>query len=205
MISIRGLSKRFGQVRALQDIDLVIQDAQHLLIAGPNGSGKTTLLRTIAGLSTPSAGFIEIDGSKPKRARARIGYLGHSPLLYPQLTVRENLEFFAGLYRVPTDAAQDWLEIVGLTPRAEAATSTLSRGELQRAAIARALIHDPDIVLADEPFNSLDAGAAETLPGVLSRAGRTLVLAMHDIQRGFTFVDRVITLTSGRMTSEEIG
>lgn len=203
MITIKGLSKRFGRVRALEGIDLVIQDAEVLLVAGPNGSGKTTLLRTIAGLATPSSGTVEIDGAKPRRARGRIGYLGHSPLIYPQLTVRENLEFFARVYGVSREAVEEWLDIIELRYRAEAPAFSLSRGEMQRAAIARALIHSPSIVLADEPFNALDAGAAETLPGLLNRAGSTVVLAMHDIHRGFTLVDRVITLSQGRMTSEE--
>jgi heme ABC exporter ATP-binding subunit CcmA len=199
MISVKGVSKSFGATRALKDIDFEIAGGEAVLIEGPNGSGKTTLLKTIAGLLRPSSGSVEIDGRSPVEARRMIGYLAHEPHLYPHLTLLENLGFFADLYDVTRDAPAAWLEKVRLVHRADALTGTLSRGELQRAAIARVLLHDPDVVLADEPFAGLDEATAASIPELIRREGRTLLLATHDLEKAWLLAERVATLDNGKL------
>ncbi|MGH2811351.1 MAG: ABC transporter ATP-binding protein, partial [Actinomycetota bacterium] len=198
MISVRSLEKRFGTTRALDRIDLEVADNETVLVAGPNGSGKTTLLRALAGLIRPTSGTVTIDGASPRSQRARIGYLGHDSHLYPHLSVTENLTFFARLYGVSSEQSREWLDRVGLAHKSGAEAGTLSRGELQKAAIARSLVHDPDIVLVDEPFTGLDRDAAEALPAWLPRARRTIVVAGHDLERAAALGGRMLFIDRGR-------
>lgn len=202
MIQARGASKRFGAVRALSNIDLEVGAGERVALFGPNGAGKTTLLRVLAGLCRPDAGTITIDGGSPRSARARIGYVGHEPQLYPQLTVGENLVLFARLYRTDTSAVGEMIERAGIGHKRDSHVQTLSRGEIQRASIAKTLLHDPEVLLADEPFTALDEQSLAALPQLLLRDGRTILIATHDKEHAALIVDRLVAMEAGRITEK---
>ena len=200
MLWARDLSHAFGAIRALDGITFSLNRGQTLVIFGPNGAGKTTLLRVIAGLIRPRSGSAGVDGG-----RRAVGWIGHQSQLYGQLTVRENLEFWASLYDVPLRAAReratDLMRRLGLERQAHQPVRTLSRGQTQRAAIARALIHDPAVLLLDEPFTGLDRLAAEELRrllGELAAAGRATVLVTHSVEEGTELATDVAFMRSGR-------
>jgi ABC-type multidrug transport system ATPase subunit len=179
VIRARDLSKRFGEKRVLEGLDFDVPEGGFLVVTGPNGSGKTTLLRLCAGLAAPTAGQLDVAAD-----RARIGFVGHEPLVYRELTPLENLDLYGRLYRVPErrERIGMLLERFGLwRVRAERAGS-FSRGMLQRLALCRAFLHEPDLLLLDEPFSGLDASGAELVDGELEERlrGRTVVLATHD-------------------------
>jgi heme exporter protein A len=181
MIRARGLGRRFGDKRVLVGVDLDVGSRELLLVTGPNGSGKTTLLRLIAGLIVPTAGEIEVDAD-----RAHIGFLAHEPLVYRELTPLENLELYGRLYRIPErrERIGMLLERFGLWDARHESTAALSRGMLQRLALCRTLLHDPELVLLDEPFTSLDAAGSELLLDELTDdARRTIVVASHQPER----------------------
>jgi ABC-type multidrug transport system ATPase subunit len=182
MIRARGLSKRFGVRRVFSSLDLELDDGGFLLVTGPNGAGKTTLLRVLAGLAAPSAGELEIAAD-----RSRIGLLAHEPLVYRDLSPLENLELFGRLYRVPErrERIGMLLERYGLWDVRHERSGSFSRGMLQRLAVCRTLLHDPELLLLDEPFNALDGEGAELLDRELAGlAGqRTFVVATHDPER----------------------
>jgi heme exporter protein A len=179
VIRARGLAKRFGTKRVLAALDLELEAGGFLLVTGPNGSGKTTLLRILAGLVAPSAGELEVAAE-----RAELGFLAHEPLVYRELTPFENLELFGRLYRVPErrERIGMLLERYGLWEVRHEQAGSFSRGMLQRLALCRTLLHDPRLLLLDEPFNALDAEGAGLLHGELSAGAgpRTLVVATHD-------------------------
>jgi len=205
-IAARGLEKRFGPVAALRGIDLDVPTATTLAVLGPNGAGKSTLLRLMAGLARPTAGSLRVGNPKEdrRRTRGRVGYLGHASFLYPALTARENLLFAARLYGV-IDArrrAAELLETQGLAAVADRPAGGFSRGMAQRLAIARGLIHDPSIVLLDEPYTGLDRVAADALTkqlAALHAAGRTLVLVTHELSRASELAQRAVVLARGRV------
>ncbi|HEU5001448.1 MAG TPA: heme ABC exporter ATP-binding protein CcmA [Actinomycetota bacterium] len=199
MITLRKVSRLYGSTRALSGISLDIATGETLVIFGHNGSGKTTLLKVLAGLLRPTSGDVAIDGQPPRAVRGRVGYLGHEHYLYPYLTVAENLVLAARLFDRSPAEAEAALAAVGLVHKAEALGRTLSRGEAQRAALARATLHDPDVLLVDEPFSGLDEASAAALPAVLAREGRTLVVATHDVDRGKAIATRIATLERGRL------
>lgn len=199
MIVIHGVSKRFGATRALDKVDLEVADGQRVALFGPNGAGKSTLIRIMAGLLRPDAGKITVDGHSPREARRRIGYLGHEPQLYPRLTVGENLLLFARLYHVDESLVPAIMGRVRIENKRGSPALSLSRGELQRASLAKAILHDPDILLADEPFTGLDDQSIASLPELLLRQGRTLLIATHDKDRAATLVDRIVTMDTGRI------
>jgi ABC-type multidrug transport system ATPase subunit len=182
MIRARGLAKRFGEKRVLAPLDLDLRDGGFLVVTGPNGSGKTTLLRMLAGLVAPSAGQLEVAAD-----RADVGFLGHEPLVYRELTPLENLDLFGRLYRVPERRERTGmlLERYGLWDVRHERAGSFSRGMLQRLGLCRTLLHDPRLLLLDEPFNALDAAGAELLDDELAAlAGRrTLAVATHDAGR----------------------
>lgn len=209
LISLKSVSKRFGKVSAVDRMDLEVSKGEALTIFGPNGAGKTTLLRIIAGLVKPTDGEVFIDGEDVTAGhhdeiRSRIGYISHQSLVYSHLTARENLLFFARLYGVENPAARAaaLLKEVGLESRADDLSQTFSRGMRQRLSIARALVHNPDIILLDEPFTGLDQHAADMLRAALSRLSgerRTIIMITHNIKAGVEMGTRVAVQVAGKM------
>jgi heme exporter protein A len=178
-----------------------------LVVLGPNGAGKTTLLRVLATLLRPHAGSVHVLGSElPGEAwkvRGQVGYLGHEPLLYRTLTARENLLFNARLHGVGEERVDELLEAVGLARRANDRVDEFSRGMRQRLAAARAVLHDPPLLLLDEPMSAIDPGAVSLLEPLIGRAsGRTRVLVTHDVERGIAEADRIVGLRGGRQRIE---
>ncbi len=180
VIHARGLSRRFGRKRVLDGVDLDLPESGFLLVTGPNGSGKTTLLRLCAGLLVPTGGSLEIAAE-----RGEIGYLGHDPLVYRGLTALENLELYGRLYRVPERRERSGmlLERFGLWEVRNDRAGSYSRGMLQRLSLCRALLHEPRLLLLDEPFNALDAAGAELLQRELAERRGATVVATHDPDR----------------------
>lgn len=206
VIEARGLEKRFGPVVALAGVDLDLPRGCVLAVVGPNGAGKTTLLRLLAGLARPTRGWVRLEGVARGRreARRRIGFIGHATFLYPALTASENLLFAARLYGVsdPAGRAEALLARQGLAQVADQPAGSFSRGMAQRLAIARGLVHDPQVVLLDEPFTGLDRPAADRLDAQLRNLrteGRTCVLATHDLARAAAVADRALVLSRGRV------
>ena len=181
LIAARRLSRHFGGKRVIDRLDLDVAAGDFLLVTGPNGSGKTTLLRLVAGLLAPTGGSLEVACE-----RARIGFLGHEPLVYRELTPLENLDLYGRLYRVPErrERIGALLERFGLWSVRRERVSTFSRGMQQRLGLCRALLHEPDLVVLDEPFNALDAAGIELLERELAAlAGRTVLVATHEPER----------------------
>jgi len=178
VIAVRGLAKRYGDRRVLRNLDLEVEDGGFLLVTGPNGSGKTTLLRILAGLVAPSAGEVRLP------PRATIGYLGHAPLVYRELSALENLNLFGRLYRIDERAERIGmlLERFGLWEVRHDRVATFSRGMQQRLGLCRVLLHEPKLLVLDEPANALDAAGLELLQEVLADAMQTFVVATHEPQ-----------------------
>jgi len=205
-LEARGLEKRFGPLAVLAGVDLEVPAASVLAVVGPNGAGKTTLLRILAGLARPTAGSVRVGapGRDRRRARGAVGYIGHASFLYPALSARENLFFAARLYGVadPAGRARALLAEQGLDAVAERPAGSFSRGLAQRLAIARGLVHDPEVVLLDEPFTGLDPGSALQLAARIRRLradGRAIVLVTHDLAQAAARGDRAIVLVRGRV------
>ena len=179
MIRARGLAKRYGEKRVFAGIDLELPDGGFLLVTGPNGSGKTTLLRVLARLAAPTAGELDLP------ERHTIGYLGHEPLVYRELTPLENLALFGRLYRLPERGERIGmlLERFGLWEVRHERVSSFSRGMQQRLGLCRVLLHSPSLLLLDEPTNALDADGLGLLDGVFAEQGSTWVVATHDPAR----------------------
>ena len=179
MIRAHGLAKRYGGKRVLRGLELDVDRGGFVLVTGPNGSGKTTLLRLCAGLLAPTGGTLEVAVD-----RAGIGFVGHEPLVYRELTALENLELYGRLYRVPErrERIGMLLERFGLWDARRERVGAYSRGMLQRLALCRTLLHEPDLLLLDEPFNALDAEGAELLDDELAElaSSRTFLVATHD-------------------------
>jgi len=182
MIRARGLTKRFGTKRVVTPLDLDVGAGDFLVVTGPNGSGKTTLLRLFSGLVAPTGGELELSVD-----RSALGFLAHEPLVYRELSAVENLELFGRLYRVPErrERVGMLLERYGLWDARHERARSFSRGMLQRLGLCRTLLHDPRLLLLDEPFNALDADGVELLERELASLAseRTLVVATHDPQR----------------------
>jgi ABC-type multidrug transport system ATPase subunit len=182
VIRARGLSRRFGEKRVVEKLDLDLEDGGFLVVTGANGSGKTTLLRLCAGLLAPTGGELRVETD-----RGRIGFLAHEPLVYRELTAQENLELFGRLYRVPERRERTGmlLERFGLWNVRNERAGSYSRGMLQRLALCRTLLHEPDLLLLDEPFNALDAEGVELLARELKelRGERTFLVATHEPAR----------------------
>jgi ABC-type multidrug transport system ATPase subunit len=179
MIRAREIEKRFGDKRVLRELDFDVPEGAFLLVTGPNGAGKTTLLRLLTGLAAPSAGELEVAVE-----RAQVGFLAHEPLVYRELTALENLDLYGRLYRVPERRERTGmlLERFGLWEARNERAGTYSQGMLQRLALCRTFLHDPALLLLDEPFAALDDQGADLLQDELA-GGRTVVVAAHDPAR----------------------
>jgi heme exporter protein A len=206
MIAVRGLVKRFGIKTVLRGLDFDVQAGEFVALLGPNGAGKTTLLRILATLSRPSHGEVRVAGhALPHQAsavRARLGVVSHLPLLYGDLTAEENLRFYARMYSVPNAEARmvEVLGLVGLADRRRDLLRTYSRGMQQRLAIGRAVLHDPEVMLFDEPYTGLDQDAASMLDNVLAKVagqGRTIVMTSHDLARAEGLATRFDVISHG--------
>jgi heme exporter protein A len=200
---VEGLARHYGERKALSGVSLSLQRGRTLVVFGPNGAGKTTLLRVLATLLRPQGGSVRVLGSRlPEESwavRGRLGLLGHEPLLYRELTARENLRFHARLHGVADERVSELLELVAMDRRSREPLKTLSRGMVQRVALARAVLHDPELLLLDEPYANLDPAAVELvapLIGVSSR--RTRVICSHDPTGGLAEADLVLGLRAGR-------
>ncbi len=202
-IALEGLERRYGERVALHGVTLRLQAGATLALLGPNGAGKTTLLRVLATLLRPHAGRAFVLGSPLPddgwRVRGRVGYLGHDPLLYRDLSGRENLAYHARLHGLEPRRVDELLDAVGLGRRAEDPVRDLSKGMVQRLAVARATLHDPDLLLLDEPRANLDPAAAEALEPLIGRAsGQARVLVSHDVDRALAEADLALGLRGGR-------
>jgi heme exporter protein A len=200
-LAVRSLRRDYNERPVLREVSIELAAGETLAVIGPNGAGKSTLLRILATLLRPTAGEVEVLGAglprEAWRVRGRIGYVGHEPLLYRELSVRENLEFNARLHRVerPGERIASLLEAAGLAHRAGELVRNLSAGMLQRAAICRALLHEPALLLLDEPRSHLDLGAAAVVDRLLGPAPqRARVLVTHEIESGLAEADRVLAL-----------
>lgn len=211
MIRVRGLRKAFGPKTVLRGVDLDVAEGEFLTLVGPNGAGKTTLVRILATLSRPTSGEMWIRGipiqAQPIAARRQIGLVSHRTLLYDDLTAVENLQFYGRMYDVPNLDARiaDVLRQVDLYFRRYDPVGTYSRGMQQRLSIARAILHDPAVMLMDEPYTGLDQHATVMLRNVLqslAAGGRTVVMTTHDLPLGLEVADRIAILNDGRIDFE---
>lgn len=206
MIETKKLVKRFGLKIVLRGVDFSVQPGEFVALLGPNGAGKTTFLRILASLSRPSLGEVTVANYKlPDQAaqvRAKLGVVSHLPLLYPNLTAEENLLFYARMYGIDEQEKRitEVLNMVGLEHRRKDLVSTFSRGMQQRLAIGRAVVHDPEVMLFDEPYTGLDQDASEMLDDVLrsvAAKGRTVVMTSHDLARAEDLATRFDILSRG--------
>jgi heme exporter protein A len=203
VVSLDGLTRHFGERTVLRGITLDLAAGQTLAVLGRNGAGKSTLLRVLATLLRPHEGAVSLFGEPLPRegwkVRGRIGLLGHEPLLYRDLTGRENLVYHARLHRVAPGRVDELLDAVGMRERAEDPVRALSRGMIQRLTIARAVLHAPELLLLDEARSSLDPAAGELVEPLIGRtAGVTRVLTSHDPQAALAEADLVLALAGGR-------
>ena len=208
-IETRKLSKVFGGRRAVDNVSITVPRGAFLSIFGPNGAGKTTLLRVLSTLSRATSGSAKLMGidlkEEPDRVRDHIGLISHNSMLYPDLTAEENLMIYARLYGVedPQARVRDLLEAVELKHRRLDVVRTFSRGMTQRLSIARALVHDPDVVFLDEPYSGLDPHAVDIFDELIGqqRADRTFVMVSHDLQKGFDMCTHALVLAKGRVVA----
>ncbi|MEK7851642.1 MAG: heme ABC exporter ATP-binding protein CcmA [Deltaproteobacteria bacterium] len=212
MIEVSRLWKSYGPVDALRGIDLKIEKGEFLTLFGPNGAGKSTLLKILSTIIKPTSGKVNIDGidisSANEDARKRIGVISHKAFLYGNLSARENLLFFGKLYDVPNlnGRVDELLKEVGLSHRENDMVRTFSRGMLQRLTIARAIIHNPAIILLDEPYTGLDQHAARMLTNLLRKLhteDKTIVMTTHDITNGLEASDRIVIQLLGKIVFED--
>jgi heme exporter protein A len=210
-LSAHGLTARYpGQpvsAAALQDLDLEVEPGERLLLLGPNGAGKSTFIRVFAGLMQAVAGSALVLDKQPRAARHLIGVVSHSTFLYDELTAAENLRFYAELYGVPEPGqrAATLLQRVGLAGLAHERVGRLSRGQQQRVTIARALLHDPPVLLLDEPDTGLDLAAFGLLEELTTDAQRTVVMTTHNLSQGLRLGTHVGVLSKGRLVHQQAG
>ena len=209
MITVQKLVKRFGLKTVLRGLDFQVEQGEFVALLGPNGAGKTTFLRILSSLSRPSMGNVRIAGyNLPNQAaavRSRLGVVSHLPLLYGDLTAEENLRFYARMYGVQKidERTLEVLDVVGLKHRRRDLVRTFSRGMQQRLAIGRAVLHDPEVMLFDEPHTGLDQDACSMLDSVLREVaarGRTVVMTSHDLSRAADLASRFDILSRGVIT-----
>ena len=205
------IEKKFGYAYAVRNVTLQLRRGEFVVLFGSNGAGKTTLLRVAATLIRPTNGTVFVEGfdarKQPEEARRRIGFLSHNTFVYRDLSALDNLRFFCRLYGVPEDESRllQILDRVDLKRRANDPVRAFSRGMQQRVGIARALLHDPSLILLDEPYTGLDAKAAQTLDNLLDEAagsGKTVVLTSHDLQQGLRSATRAVILDKGSIVHD---
>lgn len=208
MIQIKGLIKNYGTNPVLRGLDLQVGQGEFVTLVGPNGAGKSTLLRIVATLLSPTAGNVTIGGwplnSHAANVRRHIGLVSHQPLLYGDLTAAENLEFYARLYQLSDreERVMQALRTVGLAARQRDPVRSFSRGMLQRLTLARATLHEPDVLLFDEPYTGLDQDATHLLDTLLLEEvhkGRTILMITHDLARGLNLCHRIAILNRGKI------
>lgn len=202
-IELRGLTRRFGERAALKDVTVEVPAGATLAVLGRNGAGKSTLLRILATLLRPHSGSVSVLGQPlPRQAHAvrpKVGLLSHEPLLYRDLSGRENLRYHAQLHRVASDRVEQLLEAVGMGRRADDPVRSLSRGMVQRLAVCRAVLHEPEVLLLDEPRANLDPAAVELIEALIgSGNGHTRVLTSHDPRSALQDADLVLGLSDGK-------
>jgi heme exporter protein A len=206
-LEVRDLSRTFGARKALDKVSFELPRGAFLSIFGPNGAGKTTMLKVLSTLTAPSKGSARIMGldvvEDAVELRERIGFISHNPLLYPDLTAEENLEFFADLYCIedPKARVKELLVAVELDHRRLDAVRTFSRGMVQRLSIARSLLHKPDVIFLDEPYSGLDPHAMDILDSLIAqvRAEHTFVMISHDLQKGLELCSHALILAKGKI------
>jgi heme exporter protein A len=202
-IELERLERRYGERVALGGVSVRVEEGQTLAVLGGNGAGKTTLLRVLAGLLRPNGGTARVLGAALPDERwklpSEVGYVGHEPLLYRELTGRENLRYHADLHGAPHSRLATLLSELAIEDRADEPVRDLSKGLVQRFAIARAVIHGPSLLLLDEPRANLDPGVAELVEPIIGRAsGRTRVLVSHDVEGALAESDVALGLKAGR-------
>jgi heme exporter protein A len=211
-VEARGVEKWYGPLPAVRGVDLALARGEFLTIFGPNGAGKSTLLRMLCGAVRPTRGTVRIAGEEVGGEedgwRRKIGLLSHQTFLYPGLTAAENLDFYARLYELAdrSSRVEEGLRQVGLLERRGDRVRTFSRGMQQRLALARTLLHEPEVVFLDEPYTGLDPHASAMLRAVLDRlkdGRRTVVLVTHNLSQGLEQADRVVVMVGGRWVSDE--
>ncbi len=210
MIRVKKLIKRFGSKTVLNGLNFSVEEGEFVALIGPNGAGKTTFLRILASLSRPSAGLLQVAGCQlpqdAAKVRQKLGFVSHQPLLYDNLTATENLKFYGKIYNLSNMDTRiaEVLGTVGLTARQKDLVRTYSRGMQQRLAIARAILHDPSVILFDEPYTGLDQDAAAMLDTVLrsvAAQGRTVVMTSHDLARVEELASRFDILSRGKIAA----
>ena len=210
-LEVRDLCRTFGARKALDRVSFELPKGAFLSIFGPNGAGKTTLLKVLSTLTNPSKGSAKVAGldvvEDAVELREKIGFISHNPLLYPDLTAQENLEFFAELYCIdrPKERVRELLQAVELDHRRFDAVSGFSRGMTQRLSIARSLLHDPEVIFLDEPYSGLDPHAMDILDSLIAsvRAEHTFVMISHDLQKGLELCSHALILAKGSVVMFE--
>lgn len=205
-LAVDGVWKFYGDFPALHDIRFSVESGQCTALLGRNGAGKTTLIRILAGLSRPTRGAVRLFGedASQRSTRARTGILGHGIGIYDELSAHENLKLFASLYALPEPArvAGEWLERTGLDRVKDGLVREFSRGMRQRLAVARAFLHNPQLLLLDEPFTALDDRAIALLQGLLRdalRDGRTVLMSTHQLREALELATHVVLINRGRL------
>ncbi len=206
--ALRAVSKHFGRFAALKKITAEFAPSRLYVVLGENGAGKSTMLRTLAGLMRPTHGHVELLGSSDlAAARPRLGYMAHPSLLYDELSALENLQFFAQLYGMGSPATtearcQEVIRMVGLDPTLQRPVGQYSQGMKQRTSLARALVHDPELLLLDEPFSNVDVQSAQAMVGLLGKmrdTGKTIFVVTHQLPLLASAGDEFIWMTSGQI------
>ncbi len=207
-VRTRRLTRNYGRVKAIAGLDLAIESGERVLLVGPNGSGKTTLIKLLATLIKPTSGDLFVHGRDASRhdasIRAALGVVLHEPLLYGRLTAAENLRFYARMFSVPSPDAriQTLAEQLELTDLLKTRVDSLSHGQRKRVALLRAVLHDPGILLLDEPDSGLDKTALDLLFDFCKSQPRTIVMSTHNLDNGLAIADRAIFLKRGRVTMD---
>jgi ABC-type multidrug transport system ATPase subunit len=209
VVILESLVKLFGRFAALRGISESFLPGRLYVVLGDNGAGKSTLLRVIAGLMEPSQGsFTLLGASKVREVAARVGYMGHAPLLYDELSGMENLRYFAGLYSLHNDAVcRSAMQMVGLEPEMSRRVGQYSQGMRQRLSLARAVLHDPELILLDEPFSNVDIHSAREMAAVLRRVrdqGKTIFVVTHQAALMEGVADEFVHMAAGQIVSREV-